>query len=224
MADTTKLGQAWPKRPKIKTKLENTSLPIFQMDRLTDLLDEPFVSQDLEEFFGNRFPDPVQGRCQDLLVLGSSTRSEDALAIRDDFNVVESVRLFVWERLNTGHWRDMDPGWHRIYSVVHLLKIRILVRLAKRLPSKILLQDLIGDLVKICDVGILLGSPLKQRSLETLATYLSSLHEEILTEEPGSAKKRKVEQVQGKKGFSWQNETDSAHFFTYFNISQLLVL
>lgn len=54
---------------------------------------------------------------------------------------------FVWEKLNTGHWKDVDDWWRNAYYLISYIKCTCQQQLG---------YDL-GTCMKTCDLGILLG-------------------------------------------------------------------
>lgn len=78
----------------------------------------------------------------------------------------------IWEKLNTGHWSDVDLIWRQLYSLVSLIKLQSLLTLISQRP----LSDCLWvwpDLIKICDVGALMGFPLADNLLSSLAAQMS---------------------------------------------------
>ena len=84
-----------------------------------------------------------------------------------------SSQFLVWERLNTGHWAEVWPGWRTLYGLVSLARLRLTVTLLGegRCRQE---KDVLKDLVKMCDLGLLLGGPdILDGALETLAQSLT---------------------------------------------------
>ena len=69
-----------------------------------------------------------------------------------------SATHLVWERLNTGHWAQVWPGWRTLYGLLTLARIEAVTKLScdQALGDD---ADLSRDLVKMCDMGLLLGGP-----------------------------------------------------------------
>lgn len=80
---------------------------------------------------------------------------------------------YVWEKLNQGHWKDVDISWRYVYTVVSVFKA----------VAEYLLLDqghncFTFDLVmKTCDMGLLMGAPLCNNILARLSKYLHSCHQ-----------------------------------------------
>ena len=84
-----------------------------------------------------------------------------------------SSQLLVWERLNTGHWAEVWPGWRTLYGLLSLGRVRLVVTLLGEARCK---QEpaLLKELVKMCDLGLLLGGPdILGGALETLAQSIT---------------------------------------------------
>ena len=45
------------------------------------------------------------------------------------FLAADSVLSFVWERLNTGHWSDVDLVWRQLFTVTSLVKVGAVLRI-----------------------------------------------------------------------------------------------
>jgi len=96
---------------------------------------------------------------------------------------LEAMSHLVWERLNTGHWAEVWPGWRRLYGLLMVARVAAVARLARDGgPGHH--EDTVRDLVRMCDLGLLLGGPdLLGGMLETLAQdmteHLSSTGEDF---------------------------------------------
>jgi len=96
---------------------------------------------------------------------------------------LEAMSHLVWERLNTGHWAEVWPGWRRLYGLLMVARVAAVARLARdRGPGHH--EDTVRDLVRMCDLGLLLGGPdILGGVLETLAQdmteHLSSTGEDL---------------------------------------------
>ncbi len=56
---------------------------------------------------------------------------------------------FIWEKLNTGYWKDVDVKWREAYTVGSLLKVLCLIGKGEG-------KDVV---FKSCDMGLLMGAP-----------------------------------------------------------------
>ena len=84
-----------------------------------------------------------------------------------------SMTHLVWERLNTGHWAQVWPGWRTLYGLLTLARVEAVTRLSRdnALGDD---SDLTRDLVKMCDMGLLLGGPdILGGLLESLAQVMT---------------------------------------------------
>lgn len=70
---------------------------------------------------------------------------------------------YAWERLNTGSWKDVSIVWREVYSTAALLKAACLVKDG----------EMQGALVEL-DRGILLGAPILDSALHSLAATLTA--------------------------------------------------
>lgn len=66
-----------------------------------------------------------------------------------------------WEKLNTGHWKDISVSWREAYSSATLLKALALCD-----------GDKPDSAIKACDMGLLLGAPIMDNVLNKLAAEI----------------------------------------------------
>jgi lysine-specific demethylase 8 len=111
----------------------------------------------------------IMGQIKELLNIDlnqpfSSAAYKNAQALLD----------FVWERLNTGHWSEVDLVWRQLYSVISVIKVICVFRM-KKITVKDQDSDceVIKDLVKICDIGLLMGAPILDNICSRMATSFS---------------------------------------------------
>ena len=69
-----------------------------------------------------------------------------------------------WEHLNTGYWKDVKLVWRHVYSFAALMKTFSLYKLGDTQAA-----------LKACDIGLLMGAPIFDNILSTLASKLSRL-------------------------------------------------
>ena len=127
---------------------------------------------------------------QYVQLLLSEDRPDEATHLRR----LTSATHLVWERLNTGHWAQVWPGWRTLYGLLTLARVTAVARLSCDLAMGDD-ADLSRDLVKMCDMGLLLGGPdilgglleiLAQEVTEHLATTCNQ------DEEASEAKKPRL--------------------------------
>lgn len=70
-----------------------------------------------------------------------------------------------WERLNTGHWKDINITWRYAYTLVSLLKA--LSQCALLSDSNSNINHL--DILKTCDMGLLMGAPIMDNILAKMS-------------------------------------------------------
>lgn len=70
---------------------------------------------------------------------------------------------FVWEKLNTGHWKDVDERWREAYTISSLLKVMCLVgNGADR-----------TEIFKCCDLGLMMGVPVLGNILSKIVNVIA---------------------------------------------------
>ena len=66
-----------------------------------------------------------------------------------------------WEKLNTGHWKDVDVVWRETYSYGSLLKALSLYAMDKK-----------SQAINACDMGLLMGAPVLENALSKLVSEI----------------------------------------------------
>ncbi|XP_055932207.1 lysine-specific demethylase 8-like isoform X1 [Argiope bruennichi] len=87
----------------------------------------------------------------------------DFMQCKNDLNIILDI---TWEQLNTGHWKDVNLNWRYVYTLASLFKVLCLLSLkdVDRL-----------DIIKICDMGLLMGAPMMKNILSKIASKVSSM-------------------------------------------------
>ena len=113
------------------------------------------------------------------------------------YRSADALKDVVWERLHTGNWRKVEHLWREIFAAVTIIKIKILCGMFEAADDK---PALIADLVKLCDVGLLMGAPVMDNVCGKMATELSAIHRK-LREGPGKDAKEegKADEPEQKK-------------------------
>ncbi|KHN79971.1 Lysine-specific demethylase 8 [Toxocara canis] len=105
-------------------------------------------------------------------VVGSSllrTYRECALATqRSDFERSEKLEKLLltltWEKLNTGHYSQVNDAWRALYSAVAACK-----------AYRLLAHHKFEEAIRACDMGLMMGGDVDGQSLSAFATYIHSL-------------------------------------------------
>jgi len=97
----------------------------------------------------------------------------------------------VWERLNTGYWANVWSGWRDLYGLITVARVLEVAKLAEDFSVK---QDVVLDVIRLCDMGIMLGGPVMGGIMEELAEVLtkSLVNHLDTTEEIYTSKKLKL--------------------------------
>ena len=119
--------------------------------------------------------------CDEGRPSGMASVANVCLARGGDYPALDSALDLVWEKLNTGHWKSVDADWRRLYALVVLAKVRRLAELAE--DDRFLGGGLIRDLVKMCDMGLLMGAPVMENACGRLASALSQLYSSLFPTE-----------------------------------------
>ena len=159
---------------------------------------------------------------QDVLSYTSSLKSDQALIqtciseiitiLKSDNNEEFSAKLcfeksdillnFVWEKLNTGNWSMVDITWRKLYSLLSIMKVIFIVKLIYQSKRNYRNEfDIQKDLIKMCDIGCLMGAPILNHACSRLASFFNQLlipknnHQKPIINEDNviQTKKRKFE-------------------------------
>ena len=68
----------------------------------------------------------------------------------------------VWEKLNTGHWKDVHKTWREVYTVCSLLKAICLVGMGTNRK----------EVYKSCDLGLMMGVPVMGNILSKMVNLI----------------------------------------------------
>lgn len=79
----------------------------------------------------------------------------------------EALLDVVWERLNTGPWRDVHKDWRRVYAFGCLLKALCLCQAPREATA-------VTEALRVCDMGLLMGAAILGDVLLKAATVLQA--------------------------------------------------
>lgn len=100
--------------------------------------------------------------------IASITRYFSTRSYKECLSRCEWILDFVWEKLNTGNWKDVDDCWRSMYYVTSHYKCICEHRLGKDLNIS----------MKTCDLGILMGiRPSGWASLTKLAATFTQMQD-----------------------------------------------
>jgi len=80
----------------------------------------------------------------------------------------------VWERLNTGHWAEVWHGWRELYGLITVARVLEVSRLCQE-KGQVEETELVLDIIRLCDLGIMLGGPVMGGLLEEIAEFLTEM-------------------------------------------------
>ena len=109
---------------------------------------------------------------------------------------MEALSLLVWERLNTGHWREVWSGWRSLYGCLAAARVASVADCVTRVTARVASVDeeaVCRDLVRLCDMGLLLGGPVLGHVLEDVARLVNNHIYEKEEEDRGGKRRRKEE-------------------------------
>jgi hypothetical protein len=78
--------------------------------------------------------------------------------------VSEIILEYIWEKLHTGHWKDVSLVWRKLYGLGELL-----------LAILCLIDNNMADALESLDKGIMMGAPILNDALKKLASAVNSI-------------------------------------------------
>lgn len=103
---------------------------------------------------------------------GSINKNYEFVNIKNILWDAQALMDYSWEKLNIGHWRDVAIVWRHLYSYSCLFKVIALLQ--NCVGSKLELEDSnFAEVVKTCDMGLLLGAPILDGILQKVASKCS---------------------------------------------------
>lgn len=106
------------------------------------------------------------------------------------FYSAQALIDFIWEKLNTGHWSEVDIVWRKLYSIISVLKVLIILDLSDKNDHYNLI---LRDIVKICDIGLLMGAPVLDNICSKLASFFC--HKVQMVENFNEPNRRKIDEI-----------------------------
>ena len=109
----------------------------------------------------------------------------------------EMLLNYVWEKLNTGHWSHVNIAWRQMYSALSVLKVIFTIKMLEKFSRYSDDLNILKDLLKMCDIGCLMGAPIMNNVCSRLATFFNKIlihnNFETLDFDMNAPKKRKFE-------------------------------
>ena len=82
---------------------------------------------------------------------------------------VDAALDFIWEKLNTGYWKDVEMGWRIAYSHASLLRT-----MTTCVNAIVVELESIRKALEACDRGLLMGAPIQDDLLTKVASRLNA--------------------------------------------------
>ena len=86
---------------------------------------------------------------------------------QNHFYSAQALLDFIWEKLNTGHWSNVDIIWRQLFTIISVIKVMIVLDIIKDKNDNLIMRDV----VKICDIGLLMGAPVLDNICSQLASF-----------------------------------------------------
>ncbi|XP_035684803.1 lysine-specific demethylase 8-like [Branchiostoma floridae] len=85
---------------------------------------------------------------------------------QESLGFATNVLDYSWEKLNTGHWKDVDVCWREVFTFGSLFKAVCQYGMRDRFNTM--------DAIKTCDLGLLMGAPVLDNILSRLVAVLQN--------------------------------------------------
>jgi len=100
----------------------------------------------------------------DIEIVGSAVLHQIHMCLKlaNEHKHLRSAQLctvvidYVWEKLNQGHWKDVSISWRYVYTVVSVIKAEVEYRQLEKVDNSVSFDNV----MKTCDMGLLMGAPL----------------------------------------------------------------
>lgn len=129
-----------------------------QMNAIVEEVSKAVIEDIDVEILGNSASCQIQ-TCVKSLDEQKYTRCRDLCGI---------VLDFIWENLNQGHWKDVDINWRFAYTAVSVFKATAEYQLLTEGNNFVTFDQV----MKTCDMGLLMGAPLCNNILARLSKML----------------------------------------------------
>lgn len=127
-----------------------TEIEELKLGRVSDIVGKPVMC--------------LINECARFLYCDKFLKSEVDKKLSGCLNNAQCVLDITWEKLNTGYWKDVDIGWRYTYGYASLFKALCLL-LDKTKDVK--------DVIKACDMGLIMGAPVLKNILSKIAFTLT---------------------------------------------------
>ncbi|XP_022085203.1 lysine-specific demethylase 8-like isoform X2 [Acanthaster planci] len=95
----------------------------------------------------------------------------------------EELLSYSWEKLNTGHWKDVDIAWRHVYTYGSLLKVMsICAQCDSGDNTEDAFQTKFKKALEACDMGLLMGAPVLDNILSRFARAIQTVYQPLLPE------------------------------------------
>ncbi len=107
---------------------------------------------------------------------------------------------FTWEKLNTGHWKNVPLHWRHAYTYLSLMKAVTDFAMSVDSPSSTTAG--LKNAIKSCDMGLLMGAPVMDNVLTKVVFRLQTILHNHLKLNHSSAQKEQDESPKKKSKVS----------------------
>ncbi|XP_053392353.1 lysine-specific demethylase 8-like [Mercenaria mercenaria] len=129
---------------------------------------------DLPTLFGEVVNKKVIGKAAEVQMF-SALSNLSSSRFKESFGECKIMLDFIWEQLNQGHWKDVDISWRYAYTIVSVVKALSEYALLRRGDNSFTFDQI----MKSCDMGLLMGAPVKDNILARLCSNLREDYQKI---------------------------------------------
>lgn len=169
---------------------------VFFISQAWQIMASLVLIDNLKIFYQMDFASIIKDRI-DMQTVGSAMISQMYMATSlltkncytECLDLSEAVIDFIWEKLNQGHWKDVSIDWRHSYTILSALKAlseyaMLVVEMNEKAllsehemgkPQTTLMKSLSVDfsqVMKTCDMGLLMGAPVEDNILSKLSSAL----------------------------------------------------
>lgn len=134
--------------------------------KVTDEL-KVYYQMDLAELFRDKLKIEIIGGAVEFQI-NSALDSMSSGNFEASIDLCKIVIDYVWEQLNKGHWKDVAISWRYTYSLISMMKVLSEYAISIEDDSKVTFDQV----MKSCDMGLLMGAPVGDNILARLCTTL----------------------------------------------------
>ena len=147
---------------------------------------QDFGQQDLDDQI-DKIASSLEPEHFDCRIVVNQLKQTEGYNFVEKYQRAEFLSDYIWEKLNTGHYSKVLPQYRQLYSLISMAKVFYLLHETSDC-------EVLKDLIKILDLGLIMGGPLENDVNAKLAAKLHRcLKDTFNSENEMNPKKRKID-------------------------------